>query len=78
MLNISEINLNCLSEPVTAPGSDDTCSILTTPTVSVSGTLALPRLKNLSGNASTDNSSSINTTSPSFEFIGKTIQNKYS
>ena len=69
MPNINEINLSCLSEPVT-PGSD-TCTIFANPTVSVSGTLALPRLKNLGGNASTDNSSSINTTSPSFEFIGK-------
>lgn len=68
---ISEIsNLNCLYEPVT-PEGDDNCTIITTPTVSVSGTLERPQLKNLGGNASTDNSSSINNSSPTFEFVGK-------
>lgn len=74
---ISEINLSCLYRPVTAPGSDDDnkCSISTNPTLNVTGNLSLPRLTNLSGNASTDNSSQINTDSPTFEFIGKIQEN---
>lgn len=68
---ILDINLSCLSGPVPPPGSDNICSILASPTVNVSGTLSNPSLQNLSGNASTDNSSRINTDSPTFEFFGK-------
>ena len=70
---ISDINLSCLYDPSTA-GDDDNCSILTSPTISVSGTLSNPFLQNLSGNASTDNSSRINTDSPTFDFFGKIQQ----